>query len=562
MQLKYKILNHGYIKYIGHYGSDKEIIQAARMSTGGTNKSDEEDRKLIDYLMKNKHTSPFEMADIIFEVQAPIFVFREWQRHRTLCLDGDTLIYFDAKMKQKRPRSVVKKSIKDIWERLYIKKSGKGNNPNCGWPINNMLLRCLNENSKEIINSKIIDVIKSEPKQMVKITTQSGKSLIATRKHKIYTPTGWTILGEAIDNNLLIAVQGTKRNKLQKWHPKIDTNKEIWRTVVGFEKVYQVSNQGRVKNNKRILTQNYDDYPRVILGKKPNRNHKYVHILVLEAFIGPKPIGMEARHKNHNRWDSRLENLSWGTHVENSQDSIQDDRFVKLVAVYEPIIKVQDAGIRDSYDLVVQGPHHNFVANGIITHNSFNELSGRYSEMPNLFYVPEDNRYGKQGKINKQGTGDLLSEEDRRKLKWNIENEQIDARTEYEQKLAIGLSREIARINLPLSQYSRMRVKGNLLNWFRFIDLRSRSNAMWEIQQYSNAIFKFLTEIFPWSCNAFREFWFDTITISNVEKNILAAILQEIKYDRLYNILILNDIKKPDELLNKLGVTNEIHRPE
>src|SRR5271166_885777 len=78
-----KLLDHGYVKYIDHMGSDSSIVEAARMSTGGDSKGAEADRKLIDFLFRHDHTSPFEMAEVIIEVQMPIFVFREWDRHRS-----------------------------------------------------------------------------------------------------------------------------------------------------------------------------------------------------------------------------------------------------------------------------------------------------------------------------------------------------------------------------------------------------------------------------------------------------------------------------------------------
>lgn len=85
-----KILDHGYIKLVEKYGSDETIIEAARMSTAkgfiswepyeGAPKGD---LGLLAHLYNNKHATPFEMAGLIIEVKAPIFVFREWHRHRT-----------------------------------------------------------------------------------------------------------------------------------------------------------------------------------------------------------------------------------------------------------------------------------------------------------------------------------------------------------------------------------------------------------------------------------------------------------------------------------------------
>lgn len=82
------VLDHGYVKFIESWGSDEAIICAARMSTSksflgwGTNEKPG-DEKLLKYLYENKHSTPFEMAGLVIEVQAPIFCFREWHRHRT-----------------------------------------------------------------------------------------------------------------------------------------------------------------------------------------------------------------------------------------------------------------------------------------------------------------------------------------------------------------------------------------------------------------------------------------------------------------------------------------------
>jgi len=88
MTIEFKLLDHGYIKLIENWGSEERIIEAARMSTGkgflgwgeGNKVGDE---KLLKYLYENAHSTPFEMAGMILEVKAPIFVFREWHRHRT-----------------------------------------------------------------------------------------------------------------------------------------------------------------------------------------------------------------------------------------------------------------------------------------------------------------------------------------------------------------------------------------------------------------------------------------------------------------------------------------------
>ncbi len=83
-----KVLDHGYISLVESWGSDERIVEAARMSTdkgflGWGTPETPGDEKLLGYLYRNHHATPFEMAGAIIEVQAPIFVFREWHRHRT-----------------------------------------------------------------------------------------------------------------------------------------------------------------------------------------------------------------------------------------------------------------------------------------------------------------------------------------------------------------------------------------------------------------------------------------------------------------------------------------------
>ncbi len=80
---EYKVLNHGFVRLVDYMGSDAAIVQAARVSYGAGTKKVSEDRGLIRYLMRNRHTSPFEMVEFKFHVKLPIFVARQWIRHRT-----------------------------------------------------------------------------------------------------------------------------------------------------------------------------------------------------------------------------------------------------------------------------------------------------------------------------------------------------------------------------------------------------------------------------------------------------------------------------------------------
>ena len=77
------ILDHGFVRVIDYMGDDSAIVQAARVSYGKGTKSKNNDRGLIRYLMRHRHTTPFEMCELKLHVKMPIFVARQWVRHRT-----------------------------------------------------------------------------------------------------------------------------------------------------------------------------------------------------------------------------------------------------------------------------------------------------------------------------------------------------------------------------------------------------------------------------------------------------------------------------------------------
>ncbi len=77
-----KVLDHGYVRYVDHMGTDSRIVEAARVSYGSPSKGEEQDRKLLEYLFSHKHTSPFEMVKLTINVKMPIFVMRQYVRHR------------------------------------------------------------------------------------------------------------------------------------------------------------------------------------------------------------------------------------------------------------------------------------------------------------------------------------------------------------------------------------------------------------------------------------------------------------------------------------------------
>ena len=138
---------------------------------------------------------------------------------------------------------------------------------------------------------------------------------------------------------------------------------------------------------------------------------------------------------------------------------------------------------------------------------SYNELSARYTELPNLFYTPSTNRLcnSRQSTSNKQGSDGGFSEADAATLGQQLTAAYTASREAYDHLLTQGLSREVARLVVPVAQYSRMRASANLRNWLQFLDLRMAPNAQFEIREYANAVATLVKEKFPKTFQLFDE---------------------------------------------------------
>ena len=94
LHLPIQVLDHGFIRVIDYMGDDVSIVQAARVSYGKGTKKKREDKSLINYLLHNQHTTPFEMAEIKLHVRLPIVVARQWVRHRTANINEYSARYY------------------------------------------------------------------------------------------------------------------------------------------------------------------------------------------------------------------------------------------------------------------------------------------------------------------------------------------------------------------------------------------------------------------------------------------------------------------------------------
>jgi thymidylate synthase (FAD) len=179
----------------------------------------------------------------------------------------------------------------------------------------------------------------------------------------------------------------------------------------------------------------------------------------------------------------------------------------KLVRHFARIARIEYAGEEMTYDLEVAGPHHNFVANGFIVHNSVNEYSGRYSLMPMLFYTPSPEQLQTQSRANNQGRSGTPVEDAQYAeavRRWNEIRQH--SREAYEWMTSGDIARELARIDLPLSTYTQWYWKIDLHNLLHFLKLRVDRHAQWEIQEYGRVMAGMLKRVAPLSYEAWIDY--------------------------------------------------------
>ena len=201
-----------------------------------------------------------------------------------------------------------------------------------------------------------------------------------------------------------------------------------------------------------------------------------------------------------------------------------------------------------------------FVARQIVRHRvaSLNECSGRYSEMPNEFYVPELERIQDQSTTNKQGSGSMLDPGVAQKIVSGMEIEQGAAHHMYKEYLEGDVARELARINLPLTQYTEWYWKMDLHNLFHFLNLRMDEHSQWETRQYANAIYTLIEPIVPVSCEAFMDYVFNAHSFSAQEMEILKRAIDVL--DSLENYYEVEEMidklpkRERKEFKKKLGM--------
>jgi len=189
---------------------------------------------------------------------------------------------------------------------------------------------------------------------------------------------------------------------------------------------------------------------------------------------------------------------------------------------------------------------------------NINEYSGRYSEMLDEFYLPALDDIKAQAKDNKQGRGDELPLDIRQEVRTRFAEGYRRQYEDYKWFLDVGVAKEIARLGLPVANYTQWYWKIDLHNLMHFLRLRLDSHAQYEIRVYGEAMARIIKDAFPLSFGAFEDYQLHAISFSRLELDVLSANqwpMSRIKADRVVSAGIANK-REQAEFIAKLQKLN------
>ncbi len=487
------------VELVKHSASDSDVLWAARVSTAGEQSLDElkkdpeRSKGLINYLMRDRHGSPFEHNSMTFFISAPIFVFREFMRHRVgWCIAGDTEITLESEAGNLRRRTIAE--LYKLWhlgveDRLPHSAGGVTWHSRAGkWmaqvrrgeqnhylglyesreaaesavtefrelhpstrlrkleSVRRNHVRCYDEETLLAQRARIVDVIQSGVKSLIKITTESGKTLRCTVDHAVFTPEGWCKAGELAVGDSVMVADTAPRPSQALVPPSLRRGIGVWTSMQRERLIKEI-------DTCHLCGQ---DFPRAELAL----DHVVPVAGDLTQALDEKNLApaCEPCHA-----------------IKSAGEQALDQRGGKIAkAVPDRIVAIEQDGEEMTYDLSVEGPWHNFLANGIVVHNSYNEESGRYRELQPHFYVPDESRKlvqeGRPGKyVFVEGT------QAQQELVGRVmEDSYVHAYEAYQEMLAAGVAREVARAVLPVGLFSSMYATCNARSLMHFLGLRTQ----------------------------------------------------------------------------------------
>jgi thymidylate synthase (FAD) len=512
--------------------AEEHIVEVARVSSSRKDKKSNYEG-LIRYLIEHKHWSPFEHAYATFEIETSKAIGIQLIRHRSFtfqefCVSGDTLVklwYPDSK-KSKQVK------ISQLYERYKSSYWSRGRVP---------MAKVYDEESGNFVSAEIKEVFKTGVKPVVKVTLDSNnKHIVATKDHKLMTKGGFKTIDELSVGDF-VAINGelSYRNKdwleqskaeslsrggvqyiadkanvsyhtIRKWlsHYGLSYTKQevamystIWNKGLakelqpryGKNLSFETREKIRFSSRKGPDSNLYSNADVSWRKSVANWGVKQKNAVAQRDGISVSDLHLyEVDHilpvYSHPELAFDINNLQLLTKEEHKAKSMTESFESKYVPKFVPIKSIEPAGEEMTYDLEVMHSSHNYVANGIVTHNS-----QRYQDVNKLGDMFESVEMRRQAEDNRQSSTEVIDldvkvEGGFMSIDDMVQQHLTNAERLYNLLLSEGVARETARMVLPLCTKTKIHMTGNVRSWIHFIQLRADEHAQKEIRSIAEAI--------------------------------------------------------------------------
>jgi thymidylate synthase (FAD) len=518
--------------------AEKQIAYCARVSNPN-NQDNPEYSKLVAYCIKHEHWSVFEHGFMTLEINTTRGIAAQILRHRSFtfqefCMSGDTQVYFDlpgAVAKGKRQKYTL--SLEHLYNNWTKNAHTRSN-------IQKMHVRVFDEKTRTLTHAHIKEVFQTGLKDVFEITLENGKVIRSTKQHKVLTEKGFKSLEDClglrlinntavIDNNIFIGcngipvyqdyewmkthkqisiVNGTGLNGLskeagvtthtiRKWLKKHGlgfTKKEvasyttIWnKGLFGYStgRRSAETRQADISKYRLDIMNDYDGCCGLCNEKISGTFHLhhivpvYEDISLAREYSNLMPAHPQCHMEHHKL---KGDNKVWR----------QKGQRNTLTVSWSKVKSVKYLGQQMTYDLEIDHDSHNYIADGVVVHNS-----QRYSDTTLLSEEIPLFELRRQDAKNRQNSTNDLDEEI--VYRWNSKIREHFAKSKaiYDGMIKDGIAKECARFILPLATPTRLYVTGSVRSWIHYIQLRSSNGTQKEHMDIANECKSIFCKNFP-----------------------------------------------------------------
>ncbi len=520
----------GITRYVRGDGTPEELLEhAGRVCYRSESRGDA--GKFLRARVREGHESLIEHASATFEIGGiSRACSHQLVRHRlaSYCIDGDAVTELTNK-----DRSIKCRTVKELFDmkRHWHSKSRL-------WLVK---LNCLDEETGYITQSRVRDVVYCGRKECLEFEMESGHCLRATRDHLFLTRQGWRRLEDILQEELEIAVNGIplpdrewlREEYLTNNRTRTDIARELgvsdaWlgkvirslglqkpkrqypnrrpgggrtgmHTAKGLTRLTEsksgarnpqwkggvtrrsVALRGQISDTLRREIYERDDFTCRLCGKRGGRLtlHHIVPVWQDEDLVADSQnlvtLCTACHHKVNGHEHEYADHFG---SLEPVQPQPRTARHIsRTMATFRPITTCKSIGEIDTYDIVMEGPHHNFIANSIVTHNS--QESQRYVDMSDPEWVLPP----------------AIAENPQARAIWERFSDDVQAI--YRALRELGIRKEDARFALPNAAATRIIVTMNFRELLHVFRLRISREAQWEIREVCLRMLELMLPIAP-----------------------------------------------------------------